>query len=294
MTKTSALTDEDRRREARERAQRRIRLELLAGIVRKDLKIRYQGSVLGFAWSLANPLMLLAIYWFAFGVVLKSGVPDFAIFIASGLLPWTAFSSAVSAATGSVVSNAGLVKKVRFPLEVLPLSAVGYALLHFALQFLAILGVALAFHQVLSPALLLVVPATGLLVLFICALAYLTAALNVRYRDTAHLVEVALLVWFWLTPVVYPASLIKDRLGDHFWLYFLNPMSTVVACFQRGIYVTDDYVDRFSGSPGQVLADPGWGFYVTHLAVGFTVSTLLLLATRRLFLRWQGSFVEEL
>ena len=269
-------------------------MELVTGMVRKDLKIRYQGSVLGFAWSLANPLMLLAIYWFAFGVVMKSGVPDFPIFIACGLLPWTAFSSAIASATGSVVSNAGLVKKVRFPLEVLPLSAVGYALLHFALQFLAIFGVAMAFHRVLSPALLLVVPATLLLITFTCALSYLTAALNVRYRDTTHLVEVALLVWFWLTPVVYPASLIKDRLGDHFWLYFVNPMATVVACFQRGIYVTDHYVDRFSGSPGQVLADPGWGFYATHLAVGFVVAGVLLVLTRRLFLRWQGNFVEEL
>jgi ABC-2 type transport system permease protein len=278
----------------RARAQRRLRAELLVELVRKDLKIKYQGSSLGFAWSLANPLLLLAIYYFAFGVILKTGVPDFAIFIAAGLLPWTAFSGAVSFATGSVTGNSGLVKKVRFPLEVLPLSAIGNAMVHFVLQFVAIIGVALLLRHDLSPALLLVLPATALLVVFCCAIGYFTAAMNVRYRDTAHLVEIGLLVWFWLTPIVYPASLIRDQLHSWYWLYFLNPMATAVACFQRGIYVTDEYADRYSGASGHALAAPGYAFYLRHLALAFAVAAVLFALTRRLFHKMQSNFVEEL
>ena len=278
----------------RARAQRRVRVELLVELVRKDLKIKYQGSVLGFAWSLANPLLLLAIYYFAFAVILRTGIPDFAIFIASGLLPWTAFSGAVSGATGSVVANGGLVKKVRFPLEVLPLSSVGNALVHFSLQFLAIIAVTLSLRHVYSPALLLVVPATLLLIVFSAAVGYFTAAMNVRYRDTAHLVEVALLVWFWISPIVYPSTLIREQLHSWYWVYFLNPMATVVACFQRAMYISDDYVDRFSHAHGHALASPDDAFYVRHLALGFVVAGLLLVLTRGMFHRMQANFVEEL
>jgi ABC-2 type transport system permease protein len=193
-----------------------------------------------------------------------------------------------------VTGNSGLVKKVRFPLEVLPLSAIGNAMVHFVLQFIAIIGVALALRHDLSPALLLVVPATLLLVVFASALGYFTAALNVRYRDTAHLVEIGLLIWFWITPIVYPASLIRGQLHSWYWVYFANPMATVVACFQRGIYVTDEYADRFSGARGHALAAPGYAFYLRHLAVAFAVAITLLLLTRRMFHKMQANFVEEL
>jgi ABC-2 type transport system permease protein len=278
----------------RAKAQRRLRGELLVEIIRKDLKIKYQGSVLGFAWSLANPLVLLAIYYFAFAVILRSGIPAFAIFIASGLLPWTAFSGAVSGATSSVVANGGLVKKVRFPLEVLPLSAVGNALVHFVLQFIAVFAVTASLRHVYSPALVLVIPAAVLLIMFSSALGYVVAALNVRYRDTAHLVEIALLVWFWISPIVYPATLIREQLHSWYWVYFLNPMATVVATFQRAVYVSDDYVDRYSHGHGHALAAPGYSFYLRNLLICFTLTTVLLLMTRRLFHRMQANFVEEL
>ena len=112
-----------------------------SGLVRKDLKVKYQGSVLGFLWSLANPLLLLVVYTFVFQVVLKTGIPQFGFYLMSGLLIWNAFAGAVGTATGAVVGNAGLVKKVRFPLSVLPLSAVGFALVHFVLQLVVLLVV---------------------------------------------------------------------------------------------------------------------------------------------------------
>lgn len=275
-------------------AQRRVRWELLSELVRKDLKVKYQGSVLGFVWSLANPLLLMAIYYFVFAVVLRSGVPGFAIFIVAGLLPWTAFAGAVTAGASSVVANAGLVKKVRFPLQVLPLSAVGYAMVHFALQLGAVLALTTGFRPRLSPAFLLIVPAIVLMVLFATALSYLVAALNVRYRDTAHIVEIVLLVWFWLNPVVYPAVLVREHLHSWFWLYFLNPMATVVTTFQRAIFVDDRYIDTNTGQPGHALADGGYAFYARNLTLGIAVSLVLLLLARRLFTRMQSDFAEDL
>jgi ABC-2 type transport system permease protein len=280
--------------EQRSRAQKRVRWELLAVLVRKDLKVKYQGSALGFAWSLANPLLLMGIYYFVFAVVLKNGIPGFAIFIVSGLLPWTAFSGAVTTATSSVVGNAGLVKKVRFPLQVLPLSSVGYAMVHFVLQLSAVLIITASVRHTYSVSFLLIVPAIALMLLFATALSFLVSALNVRYRDTAHIAEIALLVWFWLNPIVYPAVLVREHLGSWFWLYFLNPMATVVTTFQRAIFVKDGYINTVTHQPGHALAGDGYAFYFRNLAIGFAVSGALMLFSRRLFRRMQADFAEDL
>lgn len=273
-----------------------MRWELLVQLVRKDLKVKYQGSALGFAWSLANPVLLLGIYYLIFAVVLDNGVPAFPIYLMAGLLPFTAFSSAVTSASGAVVGNAGLVKKVRFPLQVLPLAAVGYAAVHFALQMGVLLLIALATHpEVLNPGLVLLVPALGLLLLFSTALAYLVAALNVRYRDTAHVVEVAMLVWFWLNPVLYTIGLVTEALEERglpTWPYFLNPMATVVSTFQRAVYNVPTY--EVGGVEKDALLDPGWTPYLVNLGLGFAVAGLLLLVGRRVFTRLQADFAEEL
>src|SRR5829696_9042580 len=203
----------------RARAQRRVRAELLAGLVRKDLKVKYQGSVLGFVWSLANPLLLLVVYTYVFQVVLKSGIPQFGFYLLSGLLVWNAFAGAVGTSTGAVVGNAGLVKKVRFPLSVLPLSAVGFALVHFALQ-LVVLLVAMTVAgqtQFAGPHLLLAIPAIAVAILF----------------------AVALMAGFWVNPIVYSVSLVSGELGDLYWTYYLNPMAGVVVTLQRALYARD-------------------------------------------------------
>ena len=138
----------------------------------------------------------------------------------------------VGTATGAVVGNAGLVKKVRFPLSVLPLSAVGFALVHFALQMVVLLVAMIVsgYTYFAGPQLLLAIPAIGVALLFTVALSFLVAGLNVRYRDTQHVVEVVLMAGFWLNPIVYSVSLVRAALEPHglFWAYFLNPMAGVV------------------------------------------------------------------
>lgn len=276
----------------RTRAQRQVRWELLTGLIRKDLKVKYQGSVLGFLWSLANPLMLLIVYSFVFQVVLKSGVPKFGFFLLSGLLIWNMFNGSVSFATEAVVGNAGLVKKVRFPLNVLPLTPVGFNLVHFALQLVVLVFVMLVtgFTHFLGFGLLLAVPAILVGTLFTVALCYLVAGLNVRYRDTKHLVEIALMAGFWLNPIVYSISLVKPHL--HGWTefaYYLNPMSGVVVSMQRALYANDALANG-----KRVLADPGYAYYLGTLAIGGVVSALLLWLGLTTYHRLAADFAEEL
>jgi ABC-2 type transport system permease protein len=276
----------------RSRAQGRVRWELLLGLVRKDLKVKYQGSVLGFLWSLANPLLLLVVYTFVFQVVLKSGIPSFGYFLLSGLLVWNLFAGAVGTSTGAVVGNAGLVKKVRFPLSVLPLSQVGFALVHFALQLFVLLVVMAVTGntQFIGPHLLLAVPAIAVAVLFTVAVSFLVAGLNVRYRDTQHVVEVALMAGFWINPIVYSVSLVQKELGDLYGLYYLNPMAGVVVALQKAIYAQDPVLPNGS----RALASDSYGFYLEKLGIGALISALLLALGLWVYHRLSADFAEEL
>lgn len=280
----------------RESAQARIRWELLRRLVRADLKVKYQGSVLGFAWSLANPLLLMAIYYVVFTKFFKNGIDGYAIYLMAGLLPFTAFTQAVTGASGSVTANAGLVKKVRFPRLVLPLSSVGFALVQFLMQLAVLLVVVTVFSPSrLGPALLFIIPALALLVLFSTALGVLVSALNVRYRDTSHFVEIAMLVWLWCNPIVYPAGYAKTELDRYhaFWAYFLNPMATVVTTFQRAIY-NEPYHIAPDGKRTLTLPDPGYAFYFRNLLIGFALAAVIFLLARRLFQRFEADFAEDL
>jgi len=281
---------------ARERTQTRVRWELLANLVRKDLKVKYQNSTLGFVWSLLNPLWLLAVYGVVFGVVLKNGVPKFPVYLMSGLLVWNLFSGGVTGGAGSIVGNAGLVKKVRFPLAVLPLASVGFAFVHFVLQlgvFMVVLVVTL--QDVWGLQLLLFVPGLVLGVTFTVAMAFLVAALNVRYRDTEHLLELVMFAWFWVSGTIYAGGLIRNvtHSGWATRLFFSDPMAAVVAIMHRAFWPLDPHATAGSGGAA-VLPSAGYAWYFEQFAIGMAVSLVVLYAGRRLFVRWQADFAEAL
>jgi len=279
--------------DARAAAQSRVRLELLTELVRKDLKVKYKNSALGFIWSLANPLLYLAVFTLVFDKLLKNGIEAFPVLFMSGFLVWNFFNLATLSGTGSVVGNANLVRKVRFPRVVLPLSSVGFAGVHFVLQLGVLLVVlALFYRDAFGPQLVLLVPALAVVLVFATAMALLASALNVRYRDVEHLLEVILLAWFWLTPIVYPVTYIRDNLaGSSPWLfrlYMANPMTGVVTAMQRAIYVHPVTGGR------QILPAGGYGFYLTWLGVGGAIALALLAAGLWTFRRLQADFAEEL
>jgi ABC-2 type transport system permease protein len=267
--------------------------ELLVNLVRKELKVRYKNSSLGFFWSMLNPLMYLVVFYVVFQLVLGSGVPFFPVFLLSGLLGWNLFSASLAGATGSITGNASLVNKVWFPREILPLASIGANFVHFLLQGLVLCAGLLVFRfDVDWGYVWLVLPALVTLLLLTAALCVFLAAANVYARDTQHLLELVLLAWVWMTPIIYPWHLQASELaesGRSPMLTLLNPMTSIVLALQRSLYgiVTAD-----DGTRILPLESSLW--YLRNLAVVAAISVVLLLLALRLFTRVEGDFAEEL
>ena len=272
--------------------------ELLLALTRTELKVKYKNSALGFLWSMLNPALYLVVFYVVFQLILGSGIPNFPIFLLSGLLVWNLFATALQAGTSSVLANAGLVRKVAFSREILPLASVGAALTHFFLQSIVLLLALVIFryHVALSYLPLLPVALFALL-LFVASAAVFLSALNVRLRDTAHFVELALLAWFWITPIVYPFETVAAKLGSFQWVYLLNPVTSIVLTFQRAIYAQVAPTSTKNGvtTVTKILppaADQWW--YLWHLLIVIGVSAVLFTLALMFFGRAEGDFAEEL
>jgi ABC-2 type transport system permease protein len=269
--------------------------ELLVGLVRKELKVKYKDSVLGFVWSMLNPALYLTVFYILFTYVLPNGIPYFAVFLLSGLLVWNLFSTALPSATGAVVGNSTIVKKVAFPREILALASVGAALVHFFLQCIVLLVALAVFRQPPAPSYLpLLVPALLALLLFAAATGVFLSAVNVYLRDTQHLLELVLLAWFWGTPIVYPYRQVADRLGHMAWVYRLNPVTPIVLTFQRAIYNKLEPVGKGGGIVKILPPFAGQWWYLSQLLVVIGASAVLLCLALKFFGRVEGNFAEEL
>jgi ABC-2 type transport system permease protein len=269
--------------------------ELLVSLVRKELKIKYKNSALGFIWSLLNPALYLVVFYIVFQIFLKAGLPYFPIFLLAGLLPWNLFGTALGAGTVSISSNASLVTKVWFPREILPLAAIGAGLVHFMLQTMVLLAALLVFRYEPAYGYLPLIPlALFTLVLLVVALSIGLAAINVYARDTQHLLELALLAWFWMTPIVYPYRQVADRVGS---LFLLNPITPIVITFQRALYNRTESVTRSKAGvvTTHVLpASANWLWYARNLGIVIAVSAVLLLGALAIFGRLEDNFAEEI
>jgi ABC-2 type transport system permease protein len=268
--------------------------ELLVALVRKELKVKYKDSALGFVWSMLNPALYLVVFYVVFSLFLHNGIPLFPIWLLTGLLVWNFFSMVLPTATGTLVANASLVKKVAFPREVLPLAAVGAGLVHFCLQGLVLLAALLAFQHGVAPAYLPLLPlAMVYLVLLSAALAIALSAINVYVRDAQHLLELVILAWFWMTPIVYPYRQVGDSLIRHglpSWLFLVNPVTPVVLTFQRALYASTTV------NNGTLPLLPTWGplQLLAPLLIGIVGSVVLLLGSIHFFGRLEANFAEEL
>jgi ABC-type polysaccharide/polyol phosphate export permease len=269
--------------------------ELLVNLTMREVRGKYKRTVLGQGWSLLNPIALLAIFTLVFGVLLKaspppgdpSGLDVFALWLAAGLLPWTFFSGALSSGMQSLLVNANLVKKVYFPRELLVSSTVLSFVVTFAVELGVLVLLLLLFGAQPLPWLPLVAVAVLLLTIFTFGLALILSISNVYFRDTSYLIALVLQFWFYLTPIVYPPTLVDQAVEargglsmfgvqvpvDH--LYGLNPMERFVGLFRALLYD-----NRF----------PDWQDWV-----GAGLSTLLALVIGVLvFRRFAPRLVEEL
>ncbi|MBN2028556.1 MAG: ABC transporter permease [Actinobacteria bacterium] len=258
--------------------------ELLFNLTRKEVKVKYKNSFLGFIWSLVTPLMMLVVFYVAFGVIFKmraEGMEHYAFYLMAGILPWTYLQTTLASGVSCIVASGDLVKKVYFPREVLPLSYLGSASFHFVLQefmlilFLVFFGIPLTPWIFIFPVLMI------LQAIFIAGLTLLLASLNVFFRDVQHFTDILLQAWFWMTPIVYPISLIQNTLPG--WaerIYMLNPMTHIILMWQRIIY----------NSP----VNGGAAYYFSASGFIYTValSIFLLLAGYYVFSRMEGKFAE--
>lgn len=212
-------------------------LFLLKELVKRDFQGRYAGSLLGLVWSFVQPLWMLLLFTFVFSTVMKvspTGIhtSHFAIFLFCGLLPWMALNEGVVRAATAITENASLVKKLRFPSELLVLSVVLGALLHEAIAgviFLIVLALLRELTWGGLPLLLLAVPLQVALTL---GLGLLLGSLHVFFRDTAQILGMALTGWFYLTPIVYPVTLVPPRIQA--WIG-LNPLAALVGLYRQAL-----------------------------------------------------------
>ncbi|MFJ3391461.1 ABC transporter permease [Leifsonia aquatica] len=268
--------------------------ELLGLLVKRELKARYKDSSLGIVWSLFRPLAQLLIYYFAIGQVLGAAraTPDFAIFVFIGLTMWGLFAEIVTGSTTAILANAGLVKKVYLPREIFPLSAIGGALFNFLVQ-LVVLAIAIVLLASVPFAwntnLLLAPLAVVTLVVFATAIGLFLSAVNVYLRDTQHLIEIAIVILFWASPIVYSYTYVHKLLQGN-WLeqiYLANPVTIAVISMQKALWAAGSVSE---GALSQVWP-PNLGI---RLLITLAISLVLLWLSQRVFSRLQGNFAQEL
>ncbi|MGH9265227.1 MAG: ABC transporter permease [Acidimicrobiales bacterium] len=244
--------------------------ELTANLVRRDLKVRHRGTFLGMLWSLATPLLIVALYYFVFKLVFRASPADdvarpdgndvpFAVYFFAGLTLWNLFSTSVANSTSSIIGSGYLLHKVYFPRAILPLSSVLSAMVTSGFEFAVLLAATLL---VVGPPSLLIlwVPVIVLITAVLCfGMALLLSTVTVFLRDVAHFVGVFLQVWFWATPIIYSLQFVAERPGLVRALKF-NPLTGLIVSF-RNVVVLDH------GPPLRLLAYDA-AFALVALGVG--------------------------
>ena len=217
--------------------------ELVRNLVLRDLKARYKNSVLGFVWSLLNPLLMMLVFTVVFTVMLPTNIERFPVFILCGILPWNWFSGSVGGAIHTIVGNATLIKKVYFPREALPLSLILSNAVNFLLALTVLFPLMLAFHTPLTPWLLFLPVLILVQAVFTLGVALILSTVNVFFRDTAVIMEVVLQAWFFLTPVVYDMKVLPEHkliagydIEVRRLAYILNPMGSLIANYRDILY----------------------------------------------------------
>jgi lipopolysaccharide transport system permease protein len=245
---------------------------LLQKLVLKDLKLKYRGSVLGFLWSLVNPLVMIAVYSLAFKYILQNRTEGFVFLVLLGVLAWTFFANSAMMSTGAIADSGALLKSVFFPRAILPIATVLFNLSQYLLMAVVFLPVMLVIFRVPPAAPMLAYPLFLLLqVVFTVGVALILSTGTTFFRDIRHLLEVALMVLFWTTPIVYELHQVPAR----FRLVVLaSPLSSYVVA----------YKDIFFHQRWPDLAV--WTFATAYAIIAFAVGAALLL-------KFEDRFAEQ-
>lgn len=289
--KKSRLRGKNQAREARVEMLTKLRelyrhRELLYNMTVKELRVKYKRSVLGFLWSFLNPLIMLVVFSIVFAILVarNSGISWFAVYLMAGLLPWLFLVNSLMQSVVSIVGNPGLVKKVYFPREILPLAAVGANVFHFLLQMVVFFLFLLVIRWHFSPYLALFPLVLLLEIVFTVGISLIVSAANVYLRDVQHFVEIATMAWFWICPIVYPIGLVVVTFKKYMPLYLLNPMTHIVLAWQYIIYNPYRYAPK-----AEVAYTSMWGLIGTSVG-----SVILLVLGYYFFTKSERGFAEQI
>ncbi|AXJ11454.1 ABC transporter permease [Arthrobacter sp. PM3] len=264
---------------------------LLKLLVRKEIKVRYRGSVLGLLWSYVKPLVQFLIYFVALGIFLnlQHGTPNYAIYLFSGIVLVNFFTEALSNATRSIVDNRDLIRKIYLPRELFPVATVWVSAAHFLPQLVVLIGACLLvgwaptllqLAAVVLVFLMVAVLGTGLGLLF--------GAMNVYFRDSENIVDMIVMVVTWASPVLYLWTMVEKVLGDWFWIYQLNPMTVAVEVFHWSFWEP-------TLKPDQLVSDATPpGLLTLWLPVALLITTAVLFLGQLTFRRLAVHFAQEL
>lgn len=246
--------------------------QLLSELTKREIAQRYKQSVLGYFWVILNPAAQMLVMSFVFSKlfnVSNLGVP-YSLYLFAGLLPWTLFANSLTGATNSLVSNAGLLAKIYFPREVLVASIILSKIVDFFLASSVFIIMMLIFQIPVSWNLLWFLPIFSIQLLFSYALSLLLAAFNLFYRDVQYLLSLVLLVWMYLTPIVYSPEIFP---AQYRWIFQLNPMAVLVNAYRQVILA--------AGPPN-----------LSSLGLAAILAILLYILAFRLFKRLEGQFAD--
>lgn len=245
--------------------------ELLKTNVQKEIRGKYKGSFLGVLWSFLNPLLMVLVYALVFPYIMRMNVPNYLIYLITGVIPWNFFTTCITTGCNCVWINGGIIKKVYFPREILPISVVVAGLINFLISCVIVLiftvfgGIGISIQLLWLPLIAIIQSALSLGLLFVLS------AINVYVRDIEYLVAFLLNLLFYATPILYTASMFPSKVR---WILYLNPMSTIVDAYRSIFYY-------------KVMPN------LTSLALVGILSFIILIIGYIIFRKLEKGFAEE-
>ncbi len=246
--------------------------QLLKSNVSKEIRGKYKGSFLGVLWSFVNPLLMTLVYAIVFPFILRSTQPHYVTFVVIGVLPWTWFTNVISQGTNTIVVNGGIIKKVYFPREILPISIVTSGLINFLISciiiaiFLICSGIGFSFYILLLPLIVLIQ------YILMLGLIFITSAIDVYVRDAEYIIAFLVSMLFYATPILYSSDLFPAKFS---WILNLNPLTTIINSYRDIFYY-------------QTMPN------LKALGIVFLVSVLILIMGYKIFGKLKKGFAEEL
>lgn len=234
---------------------------MISSLIKRDLRGRYKGSVLGFAWTFLNPLLQLAVYTVVFSNIMRAGIEDYYLFLFVALIPWMFFNASISVGTTCIIGQKDMVSKIYFPREILPIAHVTCQLVNMLLSFLVVFAVLMISGKGISLSAIIYLPVIILAeYLLAISITMIVSALTVYLRDLEHIIAIIMMAWQFLSPVMYSIDMVPDKMQK---IFYLNPMTPIIIAYRDILY--------YKKAPELFTLLHGFIFSLVLLVIGWLV-----------------------